>query len=44
MNKIAANPLTITTGVYWLMESNTAGERLAKTGARKPKFPVTAMR
>ena len=43
MNKIAANPLMITTGMYWLMESSTAGDCLAKTGARKPKFPVTAM-
>jgi hypothetical protein len=44
MNKIAANPLTITTGRYWLIESSTAGHCLAKIGARKPKFPVTAMR
>lgn len=44
MNKMAANPLMITTGEYWLIESSTAGECLAKTGARKPKFPVTAIR
>jgi hypothetical protein len=43
MNKIAANPLTITTGDYRPMESSTAGDCLAKTGARKPKFPVTAV-
>jgi hypothetical protein len=34
MNRIAANPLMITTGGYWLMESNTAGDCLAKTGER----------
>jgi hypothetical protein len=39
MNKIAAIPLTITTGEYWLIESSTAGDCLAKTGARKSKFP-----
>jgi hypothetical protein len=44
MNRIAANPLMITIGECWLMESNTAGDCLAKTGARKPKFPVTAIR
>ena len=44
MNRIAANPLMITTGEYWLIESSTAGDCLAKTGARNPKFPVTAMR
>ncbi len=43
MNKIAAIPLTITTGEYWLIESSTAGDCLAKTGARKSKFPVTAI-
>src|SRR5687768_2605445 len=42
MNKIAANPLTITTGRYWLIEPSTANDCLAKTGARKPKFPITA--
>jgi hypothetical protein len=31
-DKIAANPLMISTGEYWLMESNTAGDCLAKTG------------
>jgi hypothetical protein len=41
MNKTAANPLMITTGQYWLMKSSTAGDCLAKTGARKPKFPGT---
>jgi hypothetical protein len=44
MNKTAANPLIITTGMYWLIESSTAGDCLAKTGARKPKFPVTAIK
>jgi hypothetical protein len=42
MNRIAANPLMINAGGYWLMESNTAGDCLAKTGARKPKFPCLA--
>ena len=37
MKEMAANPLMITTGEYWLMESSTAGD-LAKIGARKPKF------
>ena len=44
MKKLAANPLMINTGKYWPMESSTAGDCLAKTGARKPKFPVTAIR
>jgi hypothetical protein len=44
MNRTAANPLTITTGEYRPMESSTAGVCLAKTGARKPKLPVTAIR
>src|SRR5215213_383009 len=44
MNRSAANPLMITTGEYWLIESSTAGDCLANTGARKPKFPVTAIR
>ena len=44
MNETAANPWMITTGEYWLIESSTAGDCLAKTGARNPKFPVTAMR
>src|SRR5215204_1863681 len=43
MNVIAANPLIATTGVYWLMEWSTVGDSLARTGARKPKFPVTAI-
>jgi hypothetical protein len=34
----------INTGKYWPMKSSTAGDCLAKTGARKPKFPVTAIR
>jgi hypothetical protein len=37
MNRMAAIPLTISTGRYWLMESSTAGDCLAKTGAGKPK-------
>ena len=44
MKKLAANPLMINTGKYWPMESSTAGDCLAKTGARKLKFPVTAIR
>jgi hypothetical protein len=44
MNRIAANPLTITTGEYRLIESNTAGDCSATTGARNPKFPVTAIK
>jgi len=44
MNKITANPLTTTTGEYWLIELSTSGDCLAKTGARKPKFPVTAIK
>src|SRR6478752_5809692 len=43
MKAIAANPLITTTGGYWLRASSTPGAFLASTGARNPKFPVTAI-
>ena len=39
MNKIAANPLMITTGEYWLMESSTAGHCLAKDRGEETEVP-----
>jgi len=39
MNRIAANPLMITTGGYWLIESSTGGDCLAKTGGEETEVP-----
>jgi hypothetical protein len=35
MNRIAANPLMIITGKYWLTESSTASDCLATTGRNR---------
>jgi hypothetical protein len=32
------------TGQYWAIASSTAGASLARTGAKNPKFPLTAIR
>jgi hypothetical protein len=39
MNKIAANPWTITTGEYWLMESSTAGDSLCQDRGEETEVP-----